>query len=198
MRIKNAKEFDHLLVRLNHLARINLRLPAKVFCDQLRFVSFFEFDLFSGDKFWNLICRLAKENRDERITLSVLDPDPVEYFFKEFDEYGAFELTRDDSGDVYFEELSAHPNRSSADSLLHNSEVLVWLGTSERWLIWGERSNGVAILATEDNIHIEALAKDAGLAVFDASAALRQLVSPNFRGGQIPKEWESEFRLNFS
>lgn len=197
MRIQSRQHFEFVMERLKTIAKTERRLPQQVFQGSLNHTSCFEFELFSGPEFWGLVQNIARTYADTRIVVAVTDPDPEGYFYKEFGEFGAVELDVDLDADGYFNSLAAFPDGWPVDSILQNSECLVWFGEGSRRLIWGERSVGIAILGTQDLLDVQSLARSAGAQVFTAPDALSNLISLNFRDERISEEWAREFLKNY-
>jgi len=110
---------------------------------------FLDFDSFCSDKFWAMLQRFMEQSQDERASFVVLDPDPEHYFYRNFGRFGAMEFSREASAADYRRAIQAGPASSAADALSTNSEVLVWLPPSLRWVVWGERSPRTMVLACE-------------------------------------------------
>ena len=81
------------------------------------------------------------------VIMGVLDPHPEEYYYKEFGYYNWLKLPCDLTGDQYMDVLEEYPQDSMADSIMHNSFVVVWFPPSKEWIIIGDRSYGINILA---------------------------------------------------
>lgn len=122
-------------------------MPARVFRNQYDRFRFLEFDRFSNPEFLALLRRLMEASLDPKTNLVVLEPDPETYFYKHFGRFGALEIPVDESWDGYRAEMQNGPQSSPADSLAINSLVLAWFPPSLRWLIWGERSSEIMVLA---------------------------------------------------
>lgn len=196
MRVTEREKFEEAMARLGRVAAVESRLPNQVFrlpVTQFVFVGFTEFP---GEEFWAVAQSLTLRSGDSRITVAVLDPDPDDYFHKEFGEFGVIELAVGASTAEYYAELSKAPPGWKADSLDTNSEVLVWFGDNGRWLIWGERSLGVAVIGSLDGLD-PSLADSLPIRFLDAATALRGLIYQEFRGA-IPDEWRDEFLSNYS
>jgi hypothetical protein len=179
--IQNSAQMGHLLEQLRSVAVLTSRLPSPVFQASYGQFRFIEFDITIGDQFWPVLWHLMRSSGDEHVNLTVLDPDPINYFFSNFHRYGALRFNVEDSSDDYYDALSNAPEESSSDALLYNSEVIVWLPDSLKWVIWGERSLGLAVIAIcEDwKMSVSSLLDDAGLTALSLDRALLDLVSPN-------------------
>jgi len=123
------------------------RMPAHVFRDQYDRFLFLEFDRFPNPEFLALLRRLMEASLDSKANLVVLEPDPETYFYRHFGCFGALEIPADESWDGYRAEMQNGPPSSPVDSLAVNSFVLAWFPPSLRWLIWGERSSEIMVLA---------------------------------------------------
>lgn len=123
-------------------------LPDRPFRKSFESYSFEEFDWALSAEFWSSAKALARTSGDQAIIMAVLDPDPVRYFKAAFGFYNWAKLSVDLDKDDYWAFLNQAPAKSPADSVLGNSERIVWLPPSEQWVIWGERSSGLCVLAS--------------------------------------------------
>lgn len=126
-----------------------IRLPASPFTKRFRRYSFEEFDWLLSADCWPVLANLAKASGDTNILMAVLEPDPVRYFRTEFGIYNWAVLPIDAQKDAYWTFLNLAPDGSPADSVLANSETVLWMPPSQKWVIWGERSLGLCVLASE-------------------------------------------------
>jgi hypothetical protein len=126
-----------------------LRLPNQPFVKPFNKYSFEEFDWMMGDSCWPSLVNLATVSNDTKILLAVLDPDPAQYYKAEFNYYNWAIVPVDIDKNTYWSILNLTPENSPADSVLANSEIVVWLPQSLRWVIWGERSSGLCVLGSE-------------------------------------------------
>ncbi len=195
MRVTKRENFEEAMARLGQVAMTGRRLPNQVFRFPVAGFIFVGFTEIPGDEFWTLARSLAHQSEDARITVAVLDPDPDDYFHKEFGEFGVIELAADASADEYYAELSKPPPGWEADSLDVNSELLVWFGDNGRWLIWGERSLGVAVVGCRDGFN-PSLTASPPLRFLNAATALEGLISSEYRRA-VPTEWGREFLSNY-
>ena len=136
-----------MLDALSSAALTAERLPAQIFRAQYDRFRFLEFDRFANPEFLALLRRLMEASLDSKTNFVVLEPDPETYFYRHFDCFGALEIPVHESWDRYRAEMQNGPPSSPADSLAGNSFVLAWFPPSLRWLIWGERSPEIMVLA---------------------------------------------------
>ncbi|PLR77523.1 hypothetical protein CU633_10000 [Bacillus sp. V3-13] len=148
--VREKKEFDELKVMVNANFNLECKLPEQVFCQQFRYFKFEEFDWTMSGDFWNTLEKLAIETKDNFVLTAVLEPNPEEYFHKEFNYYNWVKLPVGLSADDYFEILEFGPEESPADAVLYNSNTVIWLAPSMKWAIWGERDYGVCVIGIND------------------------------------------------
>ncbi|MED0873749.1 hypothetical protein [Bacillus mobilis] len=148
--IKNKEAFDRWKHELDGMIHFDLNLPNQVFQNDYGNYMFGEFDSLMYDSGWNEIRKLAQTTHDSFIIMGVLDPHPEEYYYKEFGYYNWLKLPLDLTGEQYMDVLEEYPQDSMADSIMNNSFVVVWFPPSREWIIIGDRSYGINILATKN------------------------------------------------
>ncbi len=190
----NNRDFNEAQGLINKAFRRTQQIPNLVFNEKFNQFFFEEFDWAMTPEFWNTIQRLALASNDTDIFLTVLDPDPINYFFDNFGYYNSMKLPVNITGKDYENILQTGPKDSPADAVLYNSEVIVWLPVSMKWAIWGERSCGICILA---------FTKDSNLKTPEGRwqsvhEALKDLIAVDFREKKIPKEFADSLIENYS
>ncbi len=170
---------------------IDAKLPKQVFQQGFKYFAFEDFDWTLSSDFWPVITKMAVKSNDASVLMAVLDPDPVNYYKKEFGYYNWAEIPLSISSDDYLDVINEHPLRSLADSARYNSERIVWLPRSAQWSICGHRSYGVCVLGSQDQVTLDSTWCDCDL-------ALENLLPQCFRGNVIPPSFASELRSNFS
>jgi len=179
--IKTEKDFKDAWTLLNNVFQIDQRMPNQVFKEPFGCFIFEEFDWAMSGEFWDLCLKsLGHIFHDSYILTTVLDPDPVNYFYHHFDYYNMVKLPIDISRSDYWNSLETGPKSSPADAMLFNSEIVVWMPMSKKWAIWGERSYGICILAFADE-NIRAAATPLIKTWKSTNAALSDFVDINFR-----------------
>jgi hypothetical protein len=185
--------------RLRGLTVAGQRLPGMVF--RAGYVGFvcIEFDIFCGEEFWRFLSSLAAASGDAMVYCIPLVPDAVDYFLREFGAMGGACVASHESSENYFTALAQAPVNSPADSILDNSEVLVWFGGSMQWIIWGERNLTVSVLGLSSGFapSLVALGKTAGVELFSPERALSQLMAANFPDRMVPDRWAAQFLQNY-
>ena len=163
--ISDAKQFEAMAGALKSLAETSHRLPERVFRGGYTRFHFFEFDRTLSESFWNFLQPLAVASGGSLLNVVILDPDPITYFGREFGMFGGIQLSTADSSSDYYDALILDPQSSPADALIYNSRVVAWFPNSGRWLLWGERGSGIAVLGLRDGFDaaVDEMARAAGL-----------------------------------
>lgn len=190
--IKEYKEFEKFQTLVNEIFVDELRLPNQVFQHSFNMFKFEEFDWAMSADFWQTIQQLALESLDTYILMAVIDPSPIDYFYKEFGYYSWFKLPVNFSSDDYWSILELEPEGSPADALLFNSDVVVWVSPSKRWAVWGERSQGVCVIATSNTS--DQLLMDSWRSVDEA---LKELIPLHYVNQNVPKDFADSLRFNY-
>ncbi len=86
-------------------------------------------------EFANLIQHLLVSSRDNCAAYVVLDPDPVHYFWREFNKYPALEIDTGDPPEVYLRALNEDPGSSPVDAVGTNWWECVIVPPSISWFI---------------------------------------------------------------
>ena len=195
--VRKKKEFNKLIGIASDAFYIENRLPKQVFREQFNYFLFEEFDWAMDKDFWSIIQQLSKEAKDDYVLTAVLDPNPVEYFYKEFNYYNWMKLPVNLSPDEYLDVLGLGPEESSADAVLYNSYTVIWLPPSMKWAIWGERSYGVCVLGLQDvNNSADLLPILKNWRSIDETVL--SWVGLNFVNQQLPQEIANTLFLNYS
>ncbi|MBB3909381.1 hypothetical protein [Anoxybacteroides rupiense] len=195
--VREKKEFNKLIGMASNTFYIENRLPKQVFREQFNNFLFEEFDWTMDKDFWRTIQQLSRQTKDNYVLTAVLDPSPVEYFYKEFNYYNWMKLPVNLSPDEYLDVLELGPEESPADAVLYNSYTVIWLPPSMKWAIWGERSYGVCVLGLQDvNNSADLLPILKNWRSIDETVL--SWVGLNFVNQQLPQEMADIFFLNYS
>ncbi|MEI5907051.1 hypothetical protein WAK64_08275 [Bacillus spongiae] len=151
--IKDDNEFELLKEKVMTIFNEKINLPEQVFSQEFGNFKFEEFDWAMSGEFWKTLKKLAVHTNDEFVLTAVIEPNPVDYFHKEFKYYNWIKMSIDLSTDNYFELLELGPEESPADAVLYNSYTVVWLSPSMKWAIWGEREYGICVIGLNDTVH---------------------------------------------
>lgn len=151
MPVESSREYKDSLILLNKIFYIHEQLPNQVFMSAYSGFMFQDFDWTMTRYFWNFVLKpLGNMFEDDYILTTVLDPDPVNYFYHNFGYYNMFKFPLNTAGSDYWKSLESGPVGSPADAILYNSDIVVWAPASAKWAIWGQRSYEICILAFSD------------------------------------------------
>lgn len=188
--ISNTRMFADCKDRIERCCRTKANLPMQVFQEGVTFFGFEEFDWTMSSEFWTTVQSLCIGSGDESCLIAVLDPHPIDYFHKEFGYFNWAVLPVSASSEKYWDLLNRHPVESPADSIVSNSEKVIWLPASGKWAIWGERSFGMCVLGCHESVE--------RCAWHDVDWALKYALPNCFRGRTVPQEFADCLRLNYS
>ncbi|KXI47095.1 MULTISPECIES: hypothetical protein [Bacillus cereus group] len=191
--IKNKEVFDKWKHELDGMIHFDLSLPNQVFQNDYGNYMFGEFDSLMYDDGWNEIRKLAQTTHDSFVIMGVLDPHPEEYYYKEFGYYNWLKLPCDLTGDQYMDVLEEYPQDSMADSIMHNSFVVAWFPPSKEWIIIGDRSYGINILAIKNESGLKHK-----LTPFYNWSSLDKFISLNFEDEVQDKEFIKNISRNYN
>ncbi|WP_135555444.1 hypothetical protein [Paenibacillus cymbidii] len=182
--IKDKKQFEEALQLVTKMFNYEQRLPNQVYKVPFEKTVVLDFDHAMSRDFWNELEGLIDLSGDPFAIMAVLDPHPVDYYYNEFSQYNWCILQEGTTADEYWNMLEQAPEESPADAISINSEVIVWLPSSMKWAIWGERSYGICVLGFDDG--------DIGdyecESWFTMDQAITDLVSLNFKNYSVPEE----------
>jgi hypothetical protein len=145
--LEGEVQFSASMREVDSLIDRKKRLPEEVFLKGLSNFLFFDFHEILSADFITEICDFVAGERSDRFVLAVLDPDPVDYFFKNFDKYPIIEATPKDNASDFAKLVSADPGGSPADAIAFNSNIIVVYADSGGWAIYGDRELELAIAA---------------------------------------------------
>lgn len=168
--------------------------PEQVFQPDRHCLGFEEFDWALSGGFWPFVQAVAQACHDTEVLIAVLDPTPS-WYFGEFNYFNWIELPVSASADEYWRAIDTAPPGHSADSVLINSETVLWMGNSERWGIFGERSFGICAFGSDTETN-PANVDDVNWRSVDE--ALTGLVALNFAGQVVPASFADRLRDCYS
>lgn len=182
--IQDKKSFREALELVNKTFNCNQRFPDQVFKVPFQRIVVLDFDYVMSKSFWNEIEIFMELIGDSSIIMAVLDPNPVDYYYKEFSHYNWCILEKETRADEYWSVLEQGPEESPADAILFNSEVIVWQSSSMKWAIWGERSYGICVLGFNKS-EFGDYESESWLTM---NQAVHDLISLNFKEYKVPNE----------
>lgn len=150
--IINKIEFDSINLVIESIVDRRRTFPNIVFKKDYSLYSFFGFYRIFTKDFFDKISDFIRRCDDDVFWVSAVDPDPEQYFFKYFLHYGAIECETNGSSEEYIYLLNQDPGNSPADSLVHNSNILIACSPGADWFIWGEREFDIAVCAFRSDV----------------------------------------------
>ncbi|MDO7908892.1 diadenosine tetraphosphatase [Paenibacillus sp. JX-17] len=192
--IKDTNDFKVASCLVSNMFYSEERLPNQVFKVPFQKTVVLDFDHAMSRRFWNELEKLIGLSGDTFVIMAVLDPHPVDYYYKEFSRYNWCVLQKGSTVDEYWGMLEQGPEESPADAISINSEVVVWISSSMKWAMWGERSYGICVLGFNDG----ELGDYESESWFTMDQAITDLVSLNFRNYTVPEEIVSKLMKHYS
>ncbi|MGN7326642.1 hypothetical protein [Bacillus pumilus] len=153
--IRSEKEFKFYQNLVDYVFDTNKELPQQVFRKTFDCFLFQEFDWALSDDILPTIKELSTVTQDREFLTAVLQPDPAEYYLKEFGYYNWLKASVNISSEDYVNALWTHPKESIADDIITNSYIVVWLSHSLQWAIWADRDMEICIIgmvSTKDSV----------------------------------------------
>ncbi len=170
------------------------RLPEQVFKRPYQFQLLSEFDFAMAD-ILAMLEKIHSPLANETVLLSVLDPEPINYFYKHFHKINAFYFKANISKHEYYNIRKRDPG-NPADAIMFNTEIETYIPNSLSWAMWGERSREIAVIGLNDPALVEALIADKGWWM-DAEAASNEFASMPYRNQQMPEDIRRALIANY-
>lgn len=194
--ITEKKVYYDILKMIGKVFRIDNEFPGQVFQENYNDYLFEEFDWLMSSESWEVIKSLAQRSNDENIILAVLDPKPINYFYKEFGYFNWGKLPINLTDEEYFKFLEFSPKDSIADSILYNSNIVLWTSPSLKWGIFGQRDYETCVLAFNKESHFnDSLQFLRSWHKVEESLAL--WVPNTFQNQKIPKVFSNNLLKNY-
>jgi hypothetical protein len=126
---------------------------------------------------------------------SVLNPEPITYFYKHFIKINAFYFKADVTEDEYYAMRWRNPGNPS-DAIQFNTGIETYIPSSLSWAMWGERSREIAVIGLDDSALAEALIADKGYWM-DAETASDEFASMPYRDQKMPEDLRRALSANY-
>ncbi len=170
------------------------RLPEQVFKRPYQFQLLSEFDFAMAD-ILAMLRKIHSPLANETVLLSVLDPEPINYFYKHFHKINAFYFKANISKHEYYDIRKRDPGNPT-DAIMFNTEIETYIPNSLSWVMWGERSREIAVIGLDDPALAEALIADRGWWM-DAETASNEFASMPYRNQQMPEDIRRALITNY-
>ncbi|MGJ7913750.1 hypothetical protein [Neobacillus sp. LXY-1] len=194
---KDVKEYIKLKKILEELFHLNKEIPDQVFQRGFNNYLFEQFDFIMSEEFWTTIRDLAEKSNDDFVVLAVLNPHPMDYYYKEFGYFNWLKLPIDISSVEFLNILNEGPPNYEADAIFINSFIIALFSPSKKWGIWADRNYEIAIIASDKEININLLPiLDTWVPVEDN--VVMDWTRFSFRHYKVPKSFSKKLRMNYS
>jgi len=193
----NFLTLDEFLVAMQTIEsafQIEKRLPEQVFKRQYQFYLLHEFDSAMEDLLKTLN-KIRSPLTKETVLLSVLDADPIKFFWERYKKIYAFYFPANISPAEYFKMLWVEPYPAD-DPFPFHTELEVYIPDSFSWAMWGERSAEIAVIGLDDPALVKALIADKGWWM-DAETASDEFVSMPFIDQKVPEDFRRALIANY-
>ena len=196
--VESFEDFNQIVEHMSKIFHLNKTLPSQVFREGYRSFNIIDFDPMMNGDFWYVLQACAEQAGDKEINMLLCQPDPVNYYYKNFKRYGALNFDISATAADYSDALRAEPPGSPADAFETNSFVWTWCGDSMKWGFYGVREVpeiGIGATAIRDFNwpRVE------GISWFNVEDSIDNLVSVVFRGHELEfHEFTDAFRRNYS
>jgi hypothetical protein len=170
------------------------RLPEQVIKRPYRFNLMCQFDIAMGELL-DVLREMRSPLGNETVLLSVLDPDPIKYFYKHFHKINAFYFKADIPEDEYYDIRWRNPG-NPADAIQFNTEIETYIPNSLTWAMWGERSSEIAVIGLDDATLAETLIANKGYWM-DAESASNEFACMPYRNQEMPDDFRRPLIANY-
>jgi len=187
-------EFRRAMQSVEPVFFLNRRLPDQVFKHPYRFHLLSEFDNGMGG-FLEVLRKMRSPLARETVLLNVLEPDPITFFYKEFQKIYAFYFRADISEAEYYSMRWIEPS-SEADPFPFHTEVETYFPSSESWAMWGERSREIAVVGLDDPALAAYLVNKNGYWM-DAETASNEFASMPYPHQKMPQDFKRALIANY-
>jgi hypothetical protein len=141
-------QFPNAKQRVETVFEFERRLPEQIFTRLYRFNLMCQFDIAMGELL-DVLREVRSPLGNETVLLSVLDPDPIKYFYKHYHKINAFYFKANITEDEYYDVRWRNPE-NQADAIQFNTEIETYIPNSLSWAMWGERSSEIAVIGLDD------------------------------------------------
>ncbi len=195
--VTSPDSYSRIRRQLDRHLLLEAALPGAVLRHRPRTHTFFEFDEVFRESFWDVMYILAAQSGDDTVVFSVIDPDPEEYFYREFGYFPAAEAPVGFDTSRIIDVLCSAPDDSPADSLMHNSHTIAIASSFGGMVAWADRSLGLGLLALFDRPEMGVGQRlPEGFPFADVHRAI-EIIRPAFVGSRVPDLIRNELLRNY-
>jgi len=187
-------EFNAARQKIESIFHVERRLPDQVFKQSYQFQLLCEFDFAMVDVLETLR-KTQSPLAHESVLLSVLDPDPISFFYERFRKIYAFYFKANISEDEHYHMRWREPG-NEAKSFPFHTKLETYIPSSASWAMWGESSREIAVIGLNDPVLARFLVNENGYWT-DAETALDDFASMPYRGQKVPEDFRHTLIANY-
>lgn len=194
---KSIIEYERLKNMQNQIFR-NKEFPDQVFCPNYGRFRFSEYNWGDQEVYWDVIQSLAKQCCDAYLFFSIINPDPIEYYYKAFGMYPCCTLMGNSTWEDFVSFFEYSFSKEYCDSFQFSPRSVCCYGSSLKWGIYGDQDLETSILAIREDSEIDLnIVKNKWKSLEDALDIWIPLVFTH-SGMVVPKMIEEPLRKNYS
>jgi hypothetical protein len=125
--------------------RTGRQFPQKMVSDDYAYSCLFDFETIFSKDFFDVIKEILKEKANDCFYVIVAEPDPLNYFFKNFNKLPVISITSTMVFQEYVEILNSDPGGSPADALIFNSNILYVVSEDLQIIYFFDRKKEIGV-----------------------------------------------------
>ncbi|MFZ0497050.1 MAG: hypothetical protein WBE80_09075 [Methylocella sp.] len=190
-------EFREAMQKVESVFDTERRLPEQVFKRPFRFHLLCEFG-FAMSEVLEVLRKTGSPLASDTVLLTVLDPDPITFFYRKFQKLYAFYFKADITEQEYYSMRWVEPINpvNYTKPIGFNTEIETYIPNSLSWAMWGERSREIAAIGLDDPTFAEALIANNGYWM-DTETALQRFADMPFIDHKVPEDFRRALITNY-
>jgi hypothetical protein len=189
------EQFPAAIEKVESFFYVDRCLPEQVFKRPYRFYLMRQFDGGSMWDFMDVLQKLHSPLANDTVLFNVLDPHPIDYFYKHFGKISAFSFKADITEPEYYAMRWLNPG-NEADAIASNSNVETYIPSSGAWAMWGERGREISVLGLDDLALAFYLVQENRYWT-DAETAINGFASQPYRDHKVPEGFRGALISNY-
>lgn len=137
--IKDTDLFNEILSLADKVIDRSIKLPEKVFRENIEDFLFIDFDRIFTEEFFNKINKFIVNTSESRWYFAVLYPDPQDVFYKYFGKYSVFEINTNDKYEDYWHIVGEEPIEEPFEAIFYEGRKIIMFSDSSNWGIYVDR-----------------------------------------------------------
>ncbi|MGH6848633.1 MAG: hypothetical protein ACREC0_14730 [Methylocella sp.] len=190
----NLDQYPAARQKVESIFYVKRCLPEQVFIRSYGFQLLCEFEFAMSD-----VLEVFRKTRSplegDTILWSVIEPDPINYFYKQYHKINAFYFKGNITKKEYISLRWRNPG-NEADAIQFNTGIETYIPGSLSWAMWGERSSEITVIGLDDPALVESLIADKGYWM-DAETSLRRFARMPFMDQKVPEDFRRALIANY-